>query len=217
MRIWEIHAFRNTYGIKAAYYAGAMAGAIASEELVIALSKAGLLASFGAGGCPPARVEAAVAKIQAALLDGPYAFNLLHSPNEPALEQRTADLYIRNNVPVIEASAYLNITYALVNYRVSGLRFMLRMDPSTSATASLPNSPAKKSPAISYPQPQLTLWPACSTREKSLPSKPIWRNHVPMADDITVEADSGGHTDNRPLVCLMPTMLALRDELQAKV
>jgi PfaD family protein len=39
---------------------------------------------------------------------------------------------------------------------------------------------------------------------------------VPLADDITVEADSGGHTDNRPLVCLLPTMLALRDEIQAK-
>jgi PfaD family protein len=37
-----------------------------------------------------------------------------------------------------------------------------------------------------------------------------------MADDITVEADSGGHTDNRPLVGLLPTMLALRDEIQAK-
>ena len=39
---------------------------------------------------------------------------------------------------------------------------------------------------------------------------------VPMADDITVEADSGGHTDNRPLVCLLPSMLALRDEIQAQ-
>ena len=30
---------------------------------------------------------------------------------------------------------------------------------------------------------------------------------VPMADDITAEADSGGHTDNRPLVTLLPTIL----------
>jgi PfaD family protein len=37
-----------------------------------------------------------------------------------------------------------------------------------------------------------------------------------MADDITVEGDSGGHTDNRPLVCLLPTMLALRDQIQQK-
>jgi PfaD family protein len=37
---------------------------------------------------------------------------------------------------------------------------------------------------------------------------------VPVADDVTVEADSGGHTDNRPLVVLLPAMIALRDELQ---
>ncbi len=37
-----------------------------------------------------------------------------------------------------------------------------------------------------------------------------------MADDITVEADSGGHTDNRPLVCVLPSIIALRDEIQAK-
>ncbi|CCH65631.1 Enoyl-[acyl-carrier-protein] reductase [FMN] [Richelia intracellularis HM01] len=41
-------------------------------------------------------------------------------------------------------------------------------------------------------------------------------NKVPLADDITVEADSGGHTDNRPLVCLLPSIITLRDEIQAK-
>jgi trans-AT polyketide synthase, acyltransferase and oxidoreductase domains len=35
-----------------------------------------------------------------------------------------------------------------------------------------------------------------------------------MADDITVEADSAGHTDNRPLVCLLPSILSLRDQIQ---
>jgi trans-AT polyketide synthase/acyltransferase/oxidoreductase domain-containing protein len=39
---------------------------------------------------------------------------------------------------------------------------------------------------------------------------------IPMADDLTAEADSGGHTDNRPALALLPTMLALRDELQAR-
>jgi trans-AT polyketide synthase, acyltransferase and oxidoreductase domains len=37
---------------------------------------------------------------------------------------------------------------------------------------------------------------------------------VPVAEDITVEADSGGHTDNRPLTALLPAILALRDEMQ---
>jgi trans-AT polyketide synthase, acyltransferase and oxidoreductase domains len=41
-------------------------------------------------------------------------------------------------------------------------------------------------------------------------------SRVPMADDVCVEADSGGHTDNRPMLCLLPTMIALRDNLQAQ-
>src|SRR5262249_13232464 len=39
---------------------------------------------------------------------------------------------------------------------------------------------------------------------------------VPLCDAVTAEADSGGHTDNRPLVCLLPTMLELRDVIQAQ-
>jgi PfaD family protein len=39
---------------------------------------------------------------------------------------------------------------------------------------------------------------------------------VPVAEDITVEADSGGHTDNQSLVALFPTIMALRDELVAQ-
>jgi PfaD family protein len=36
---------------------------------------------------------------------------------------------------------------------------------------------------------------------------------VPVAEDITVEADSGGHTDNRPLAVLLPLIRGVADEL----
>jgi trans-AT polyketide synthase, acyltransferase and oxidoreductase domains len=36
---------------------------------------------------------------------------------------------------------------------------------------------------------------------------------VPVAEDITLEADSGGHTDNRTLTTLFPTVLSLRSKL----
>ncbi|MEK7744084.1 MAG: PfaD family polyunsaturated fatty acid/polyketide biosynthesis protein, partial [Elusimicrobiota bacterium] len=39
---------------------------------------------------------------------------------------------------------------------------------------------------------------------------------IPIAQDVTAEADSGGHTDNRPLVTMLPSFMALRDELQAQ-
>jgi PfaD family protein len=38
---------------------------------------------------------------------------------------------------------------------------------------------------------------------------------VPVAEDVTVEADSGGHTDNQALTALFPTILSLRDEMSA--
>ncbi len=40
---------------------------------------------------------------------------------------------------------------------------------------------------------------------------------VPVAEDVTVEADSGGHTDNRPLGAVLPAVLALRDAARRPV
>ena len=34
---------------------------------------------------------------------------------------------------------------------------------------------------------------------------------LPVAEDFTVESDSGGHTDNRPLSASLPTTLSLRN------
>jgi trans-AT polyketide synthase/acyltransferase/oxidoreductase domain-containing protein len=39
---------------------------------------------------------------------------------------------------------------------------------------------------------------------------------LPMADEICVEADSGGHTDQGVAYALMPAMLVLRDEMMSK-
>lgn len=206
-------AFRSTYHVRAAYYAGAMAGGVSSEDLVITLGKDGLLGSFGAGGCPPARVESAVQKIQAALPQGPYAFNLLHSPNEPALEQRTADLFVRANIPVVEASAYIDITYALVHYRLSGLA--LNQNGEIQVNHRVIAKLSRKEVARRFMSPAPDDLVASLLQDgKITPQQAELSQRVPLADDITVEADSGGHTDNRPLVGLMPTMLALRDEMQ---
>ena len=49
---------------------------------------------------------------------------------------------------------------------------------------------------------------------KVTPQQAELAQRVPMVDDITVEADSGGHTDNRPLVCMLPAFIALRDQVQ---
>src|SRR5205807_7659400 len=53
-------------------------------------------------------------------------------------------------------------------------------------------------------------------RGRLTPAQANLAARVPVAQDLTAEADSGGHTDNRPAITLLPTMLALRDRLQAQ-
>ncbi len=207
--------FLSFYGVKYAYATGAMAQGIASEELVIALGKERILSSFGAGGLSPARVEAAINRIQQALPQGPYAFNLLHSPSEPAIERGVVDLYLKYQVRTIEASAFLDLTDNIVYYRAAGLSLNAanQIEIKNKIIAKI----SRREVAIKFLQPaptkilkQLVEQGLISELQATLAEK------IPVADDITVEADSGGHTDNRPLVCLLPSILELRDEIQRK-
>ncbi len=195
--------FLQFHGVKYAYVTGAMAHGIASEELVIALGKEKILSSFGAGGLSPSRVEKAIHRIQQALNQGPYAFNLLHSPSEPAIERRMVDLYLQYQVRTIEASAFLDLTDNIVYYRAAGLSLNAanQIEIKNKIIAKI----SRREVATKFLQPaptkllkQLVEQGLISELQATLAEK------IPMADDITVEADSGGHTDNRPLVCLIP-------------
>ena len=206
-------AFCSTYRVKAAYYAGGMANAIASEEMVIALAKEGLMGSFGSGGLSPDRLTKAVETIQAAVEDGPYMFNLLHNPFEPEMEQRTVEIFLEHGVRTVEAAAYLRLTPALVQYRASGLS----RDPSGEIVIQnhVIAKISRREIALLFlnPAPEKMLNELVSTGKITQEQAELTAK-VPMADDITVEADSGGHTDNQPLVSLLPSIIALRDRTQ---
>lgn len=209
-------AFSRWHGCRYAYYSGAMANGIASTRLVIAMGKAGFLASFGAAGLSPERIEAAIHEIKTALPEGPYAFNLINSPNEPAMERRAAELYVLHAIRTVEASAYLEITPALVYYRASGLSS--QPDGKIRIQNRLIAKLSRKEVARQFmlPAPEELLNQLVQEGKLSETQANLARL-VPMADDITVEADSGGHTDNRPLVGLLPSILSLRDEIQAQM
>ena len=205
--------FLNFHGVKYAYMTGAMAGGIASEELVIALGKEDILASFGAGGLSLQRIEKAIARIQSALPNGIYAFNLLHSPNEPEIERAAVELYLKHGVKTIEASAFLDLSPNIVYYRAAGLELdgnnRVKINHKVIAKIS------RREVATKFLQPApKKILQALVARGKITELQASLAERIPMADDITVEADSGGHTDNRPLVCLFPAIAELRDEIQ---
>ncbi|MFQ5423849.1 MAG: PfaD family polyunsaturated fatty acid/polyketide biosynthesis protein [Phycisphaerae bacterium] len=205
--------FRHDHRLRYAYVAGAMANGISSERLVEAMARAGMLAFFGAAGLSIEQVERAIDRIQSNLGDRPYGFNLIHSPNEPALESAIVDLYLRRGVHLVSASAYLDLTLPLVRYRVSGIR---RDDR---GRVVCPNRVIAKVSRVEVarkflsPPPEKLLQALVANGDIST-EQARWAGSIPVAEDITAEADSGGHTDNRPALALIPTMLALRDAMQ---
>lgn len=207
--------FRERRGLRLAYMGGAMAGGIASEDLVVALARAGCLGSFGAAGLLPERVDTALRRFEGELADLPWAVNLIHSPSEEALERDCVELFLKHGVRDVEASAFMGLTPHVVRYRLAGLR----RGPDGRPVAD--NRLIAKVSRVEVAQSFLEPAPEAITDdlvERGLvsPEQAELARRIPMADDLTVEADSGGHTDRRPLSALFPDILAARDAARAR-
>ncbi|EDY45344.1 PfaD family polyunsaturated fatty acid/polyketide biosynthesis protein [Streptomyces sp. SPB074] len=206
-------AFTAAHGVRLPYMAGAMAGGIASADLVIAMARENLLASFGAAGLLPSVVEDTLRRFAREIPGLPYAVNVIHSPSEDRLERETVELALRHGVRCVEASAYMDLTPHIVRYRLAGLRrgpdgrvvtgnrLIAKVSRPETATRFMRPAPAATVTAL--------LEQGLITAEQA-----ALAHQVPLADDITVEADSGGHTDRRPLPALFPVLARLRDAVQ---
>ncbi len=205
--------FRTDHRLRYAYVAGSMANGIASVGLVEALARAGLLGFFGAAGLPVGRVEAAIDQLTASVGHLPFGFNLIHSPTAPDLEAAIAELYCRRGIRLVEASAYLDVTLPLVRYRLHGIHC------GPDGRVITPNHVIAKVSRVEVaskcfaPPPERLV--AELVRHGNLTEdQGRLAARVPLAADLTAEADSAGHTDNRPALTLLPTLLALRDRFQ---
>jgi PfaD family protein len=206
-------SFGEVHGTRFPYVSGAMANGIATTRIVIAMAQAGFLGFFGAAGLPRHQVEAAVDELQATLGDK-YAWgcNLINSPNEPALEESVADLYIQKGVKRVSAAAYMALTPSIVRFALTGIRQdadgKIHRERFVFAKVSRPEVARR------------FLEPAPDSILDGLVAKGLLTQEegrlgrlVPVAEDFIVESDSGGHTDNRPLSALFPGLLALRQEI----
>lgn len=202
-------------GIRFPYMAGSMAKGISSAAIAEELGRAGMLGFFGAAGLPLSQVEEAADRLHASLGDTPYGFNLIHSPQEPDLERELAELYIRKGVRIIEASAFLALTLPLVRYRLHGIR------RGSDGRVVTPNriiakvSREELAAKFFAPAPEKLLRQLVANGSLT-PEQAELAALVPLAQEVTAEADSGGHTDNRPAMALFPTILSLAARLQRK-
>jgi len=207
--------FKKRHGLRFAYIVGAMANGITSTKMVEAAGRNGMLGFFGAAGLTLDKVEKAIVRLQNSLGNLPYGFNLIHSPNEPDFEFALVDLYLKYKVRLISASAYMGLTLPLVCYRVRGIH------RDKKGNIIIPNKIIAKVSRVEIAQqffspPPEKLLKQLLAKQLITSEEAVLARLIPMADDLTAEADSGGHTDNRPALTLLPTMLHLQNRITRK-
>jgi trans-AT polyketide synthase, acyltransferase and oxidoreductase domains len=208
--------FKQRYGIKSAYLTGAMYKGIASKEMVVAMGKSGLIGYLGTGGLRLDQIESDLRVIKTELAsDRSYGMNLLCDLSRPELEEQTAELFMKHGVRFIEAAAYIHMTPGLVWYRLKGLR--RHGDGHVEAAHNVLAKVSRPEVATAFLQPA----PEVIVRQlvqsgRLTPEEADLSRRIPMASDLCVEADSGGHTDRGIAYVLMPVMMSLRDEMMAR-
>ena len=208
-------AFCEAYGLEYPCYAGSMAHGIASMEMVEAMGKAGMLGFFGSAGLSLDILRETIKRLHNRMLGKPFGFNLINSPNDSEWERGAVALFLQQGIRLVEASAYIFPSASLVKYRVTGLR----QDAQGKITA--PNSIIAKVSRSEIAQRFLEP-PAEKLLKKLVEAGEITKEEarlarfIPLAQDITAEADSGGHTDHRAALALLPTLQRVRDDVQSK-
>jgi len=203
--------FKKRHGLTYPYIAGAMANGITSAAMVKTMAQNGMMGFFGAGGLSIEKIEENIIELNISLKDKPFGFNLIHSLGDPGHEMATVELYLKHNITRISAAAFMRITPALVYYRLKGIHRNSRNEIVTPNHIIAKVSRIEVARQFFSPPPEklvnLLLEKGLITGQEAELSADI-----PMARDLTAEADSGGHTDNRPALALLPTMMALKNE-----
>jgi len=208
-------AFRRDHALRYAYVAGAMYKGIASKELVIAMGRAGLMGYLGTGGLQLDEIEEAIRFIQRELGDRlSYGANLLCDLEHPDVEDRTVDLLLSLAVRRIEAAAFVRITPSLVRYRLRGLSRAPNGDVRISHQVLAKVSRPEVAAVFMQPAPEAIVRDLLAAGRITA-EQAQFAAQVPMADDVCVEADSGGHTDRGVAYALMPAMFAVRETAMA--
>ncbi len=208
-------AFRDAHRVRYAYVAGSMYKGIASKEMVIRMARAGLLSYLGTGGMRLDRVADDLRAILAALPPtASFGANLLCNLAQPEVEDRTIDLYLDLGIARIEAAAFMQMTPALVRYRVTGLK--ARPDGSIAIAHNVLAKVSRPEVAEAFMgAPPARVVAHLLEAGRISPDEARLAALVPMCDDLCAEADSAGHTDNAVAYALVPAMVLLRDRLMA--
>lgn len=209
-------AFKQRYGLKYAYIAGAMYRATSSVELVVRMGQAGMLGYLGTGGLDLPTIEASIKAIQSQLNQNQcYGLNLLANYEDPAQERATVELYLKYGVRYIEAAAFMQMTIALALYRIKGL--YRDKEGNICCKHHIMAKVSRLEVAEAFMSPIPTHMINTLLAENAITAEQAeMARLMPMSHEVCVEADSGGHTDGGIPTILLPTMQILRQTMSER-
>ncbi len=199
------------------YVVGEMARGIATPRMVVEAVKAGCLGFYGSAGLPLKEIDAGIGEIRSSLRADQVAWgaNLIHSPQEPGQEAAIVDLFLKEGVRRVSASAFMRLTADVVRFTALGL------ERAADGTVQRRNHIFAKVSRAEVAEPFMAPPPEKMLRElvaagKVTEAQASLAAQVPVAAEITAESDSGGHTDNRPASVLFSSLSAARARVAAK-
>lgn len=209
--------FQERYHSRLSYYAGSMANGVSSIEMVKKMANASILSIFGSGGYANETLREKLVELKSSIESGkPYGVCYIANINDERKELEQAKLFVDAQVPVIEVAACTSITKSLVYLRLSGIYF-----DEEKKTIKFPRRLIGKCSRIEVAKQFMSKPPkeyvdelvqeGMLTKQEALIA-----SRVSMTDDIAVEADSGGHTDQAKMEAIVPTIIGLRDSLVEK-
>lgn len=209
-------AFMDRYNLVEPVMAGAMYRGISSPQMVTALAKAGYLGAYGTGGLNLETIQEGVQTIRNSVpQNASFAVNLLAEYSGSGREMKTVQLLLDEGVSCLEAAAFVDISPALALFKIKGLQACGdRVESKHRIIAKVSHHRVAQKFLSTFSEDLLERMEAeelITSREAALARK------VTVADDLTVEADSGGHTDQKAAFSIFPAMKSLRDEMAPEV
>ncbi|WP_155661194.1 PfaD family polyunsaturated fatty acid/polyketide biosynthesis protein, partial [Priestia megaterium] len=207
--------FQTRYRCKWNYFAGSMYRGISSENMVVTMGKANLLSFFGSAGFKAQELERYIQNIQSKLdPDKPYGMCLIANLNNPDEERRQAELFVEYEVPVIEVSAYSAITMPLVYLRIKGL--IRQGDKIVFPRRIIAKCSHLEVAKVFLSPPPLDMVQELLKCELITEEEAAVSQSIPMVDDLAIEADSGGHTNQGVSFAIFPAIRALNEKMKQK-
>lgn len=193
--------FKRTYGLRYALYGGSWT----DSHIAIALGKAGCMGAYDSDGVQPDVVAREIDNMKSALGELPFLIKM-HANQNADTQMRLVRLLIEKNVTGVEASGFTDPTAALIRFRLNGIREedgKIVIPHKIIAGVSREEILEK---FVSPPDPMLVASLLengyITTQEAALAPR------IPVADDITVEAD--------PLVSTLPALVAHCNRIQTQ-